>query len=179
MANPARLYRFRLTVSDVDRGFYESLDFRAAMHPSESEAYLLTRVLAYSLNYESGLEFAPGLSSSDEPALHLLGPNGIALWIEIGNPSSRKLHKAAKASKKVRVYTYKDPESLKKEAAGQAIHRAGEIEVFALGSPFLNALAGVLQRDNEWGLIHNDGELTVTVGEESILGSITQHSLDP
>ena len=69
MANPSTLYRFKLSVSDVDRGFYENLDFRVAMHPSENEAYLLSRVLAYALNYESGLEFSVGLCDPDEPAL--------------------------------------------------------------------------------------------------------------
>src|ERR1700722_14698215 len=51
MANLATLYRFKLSVSDVDRGVYEDLDFRVPMHPSENAAYLLSRVLAYALNY--------------------------------------------------------------------------------------------------------------------------------
>ena len=150
------------------------------MHPSESEDFLITRVLAYALNLQEGLEFSQGLCVPDEPAMRVLGENGgIALWIDIGNPAAHRLHKAAKASRRVRVYTYKDPENLKREASGERIHRAEEIEIFSLGADFLRELGGALKRDNQWGLIHNEGELTVTFGEDqSALGTLTQHRLE-
>jgi uncharacterized protein YaeQ len=178
MANPSTLYRFRITVSDVERGFYDDIDFRAAMHPSENESYLLTRVIAFALHYASGLEFSAGLSTSDEPAIQLKDANGtIDQWIEIGNPSPRKLHKGSKAARSVWVYTYKDPENLKKEAAKETIHKADEIRIFALSEPFLSALAKLLKRDNQWGLIRNEGELVVTVGQESVSGTLVPHRL--
>lgn len=85
------LYRFQIELSDIDRGVYETLDFRAALHPSEAAPYLLSRVLAYVLTYQEGLEFSPGgLADPEAPALRLLGNhNAIDLWIEIGNPSAR------------------------------------------------------------------------------------------
>ena len=61
MAQPSTLYRFRIDLTDIDRGVYETLDLRLAMHPSESETYLVTRVLAYALNYASDLEFSKAL----------------------------------------------------------------------------------------------------------------------
>ncbi|MGZ3712301.1 MAG: YaeQ family protein, partial [Bdellovibrionota bacterium] len=30
------LYRFQINLSDIDRGHYDQLDFRMAMHPSET-----------------------------------------------------------------------------------------------------------------------------------------------
>src|SRR5258707_1232333 len=97
MAQLATLYRFRIELSDVDRGVYQPLDFRVAMHPSESPLFLVTRILAFALNTQEGLEFTPtGLSDPDEPCLRIANPRGgLSLWIEIGNPSARKLHKAA------------------------------------------------------------------------------------
>jgi uncharacterized protein YaeQ len=69
MALASTLYRFRIDLSDVDRGVYETLDFRIAQHPSETTTYLLTRVLAYALNTQPGLEFSSGgLSDPDAPA---------------------------------------------------------------------------------------------------------------
>lgn len=178
MAAPSTLYRFRLDVSDVERSFYEPIDLRIAMHPSESLPYLLTRVIAYALNQETGLEITPGLCMADEPALFVPSPaGGLAKWIEIGNPSARRLHKAAKAARVVRVYTYKDPEQLKREAASESVYRAGEIEVFALEPSFLESLAGVLKRDNSWALIHDDGELIITAGEETHMGKLVPHRL--
>ena len=64
------LYRFLIDLSDVDRNIYQTLDFRIAQHPSEIPAYLLTRVLAYALQYQEGLEFsAAGLSDPDAAAI--------------------------------------------------------------------------------------------------------------
>lgn len=169
MAHPSTLYRFRLQISDMDRGCYDALDFRVAMHPSESPHFLLTRVLAFALNWQDGLEFTPGgLSDPDEPAIRVPDPNGSPkLWIEIGNPSARKLHKAAKASPKVMVYTYKDADLLLKEMASADVYHAERIGIFALAPAFLNQLATWLGRDNSWSVMHDDGSLMVSQGEQS------------
>ena len=49
MALTATMYRFEVDLSDVDRGVYEQFEVRAAQHPSESEEFFVTRVLAYVL----------------------------------------------------------------------------------------------------------------------------------
>ena len=178
MAQGSTLYRFKIELSDVGRSIYESLSFRVAMHASESPPFLLTRVLAYILNYEDGLEFSAGLSTPEEPAIRLLDSNGaIAKWIDIGNPTARRIHKASKASKNVLVYTYKDPENLKKEVAGEQVHRVEEIEVFSFQSSFLKELEDVLARDNAWTVIHDEGDLIVTSGERTWMGRVETHRL--
>ncbi len=170
------LYRFRIEVSDVDRAAYPSLDLRVARHPSENEAYLLTRVIAYALSFEDDLELAPGLCAEDEPALFVRSTqgNGYRKWIEIGNPSARRLHKAAKASEQVQVYTYKDPANLAREVAGERVHRIERIEVYALAPEFLDALARGLEKDNAWALFRQEGELTISVGEQSYSTTLRQ-----
>ncbi len=178
MALPATLYRFKLEVSDIDRGYYGSIDTRVAMHPSESEPFLVTRVLAYALNHEEGLEFSAGLSTPDEPAIKRDGPNGRALtWIEIGNPSAKRLHKASKAAERVRVYTYKDVDNLKAEAAGEKIYQPERIEIFAFEPRFLESLIARIRRDNSWSVMHHDGELTVGIGDESYSTTVARQSL--
>jgi uncharacterized protein YaeQ len=180
MAAPSSLFRFRIELSDVERGVYRDLDFRIAQHPSETTDYLLTRVIAVALNQTEAdeLAIAPGLCAEDQPALSLKDDNGgYRLWIEIGNPSARRLHKASKAARSVRVYTYKDPENLKREVAGEKVHRQDQIEIFSLSPSFLKELASHLSRENRWGLIHNDGEVTVSTGDESIAGALKQHTL--
>ena len=100
MALGATIYHLQIELSDVDRGVYESLDLRVARHPSESMAYLLTRLIAYALLYEEGLAFSKGgLSSADEAPLTVRDLQGnLRAWIEIGTPSGDRLHKASKAS---------------------------------------------------------------------------------
>lgn len=178
MGSPSTLYRFQIQLSDVDRGLYETFELRLAMHPSESLPYLLTRVIAYALNYQEGLKLTQGLADPDVPALEVRDLTGlIQMWIEVGTPSARRLHKASKASKSVRVYTYRDPELLLKEAKGETIHRAEHIEIFSLTPAFLNRLAETLDRDNEWELLRDDGELSVTVKETIVSGELKSHSL--
>ncbi len=57
------------------------------------------------------------------------------------------------------------------------IHRGDEIEVFAFEEEFLSSLAAVLRRDNQWSVIHNEGELVVTAGEATLIGTISSHRL--
>jgi uncharacterized protein YaeQ len=54
----ATVYSFEINLSDLDRNVYQALAFRVAKHPSESDAYLMTRVLAYCLEYREGLSFS-------------------------------------------------------------------------------------------------------------------------
>lgn len=168
MALTSTLYRFKIDASLVDRGVYETLDIRAARHPSETEEFLLTRVIAFALNMEDGLEFSKGLCDPDEPAIKRVSPGGETLaWIEIGNPAAARLHKASKACRRVAVYTYKDPQNILRECEGQRVHRAADIEIFAIDPKFLKAVAATLDRVNTWSLLANDGELTLTIGDEA------------
>lgn len=177
MAQPSTLYRFRIDLSDIDRGVYETLDFRVAQHPSETLIYLMTRVLAYALNFGDGVVFAPGgLSDPDSPCIHALSEHGKALlWIEIGNPSVRKLHKASKASDLVKVYTYKNPELLMNEVNESDVHQVDKIEFYSLDQKFLQGLAGIAKRDNSWTLLHSDGLLDLGVQDLSFNAELKRH----
>lgn len=169
MAHPSTLYRFRIDLADVDRNVFEKLDLRVAMHPSEALPYLLTRVLAFALNVDPELVFSPGgLSDPDQPAISAKDAGGgERVWIEIGNPSARKLHRAAKSSQVVKVYTYKDPDLLKKEIESNAVYNADRIEIYALDTDFLERLGSILERDNSWNILRSDDSVTVSSGEFS------------
>ncbi|WP_413560861.1 YaeQ family protein [Bdellovibrio sp. HCB209] len=173
------LYRFQIEFSDIDRGVYESLDFRVAQHPSETYPYMLSRVLAYCLMYQEHLEFTPGgLADPESPALRKLSLQGaIELWIEIGNPSSRKLHKASKVAKQVAVYTYKNPEVLLAEIRGNEVHRAEDLQLFAIDPKFLDQAGDKVEKNNRWTLLVQQGTLDLTIGEETISGEVKQVSL--
>jgi uncharacterized protein YaeQ len=179
MALTSTLYRFRISLSDVERSLYRDFDLRIAKHPSENDAYMLTRLLAYCLSYEEGLEFTPGLCEDGEPAIFVRDHSngGYSLWIEIGNPAARRLHKASKACANVLVYTYKDPANLLQSLKGEKIHRLEEIHAFALEPNFISMLANKLERDNEWTIFRQEGDLTVAVGEESFSSVLTQVAL--
>jgi uncharacterized protein YaeQ len=179
MGHPSTLFRFRIDLSDIDRGLYDQLDLRVAMHPSETPSYLLSRVLAYALSFEEGLEFTPGgLSDPDEPCLRSLSSRGgIGIWIEIGNPSARKLHKASKAAERVKVFTYKDPQLLLKEIRANDVHRAEALEIFSFSSGLLKSLEDSLEKDNRWNLVRNEESLMITTAASSFEGELLKHTV--
>lgn len=173
MALTSTLYRFQVDLSDVDRNLYQTLEFRAAMHPSESLPFFVTRVLAFCLNVREGLEFSPGISSPEEPAIRVMGPTGgIDLWIDIGNPAAKRIHKASKSAKEVLIYTHKDAQLLVAELKGAKVHRLEVIGLYSLDQRFLNSLGALLGRDNHWEITRNQGVLYVGIGKESFQGNI-------
>lgn len=169
MALSATLHRFGIELAHSDRGVYESLDLRVARHPSESAAFLLVRVLAYCIEYEPGIEFSKGgVSSVDEPAISIHDLTGERrVWIEVGAPSAERLHRAAKATPRVALYTDRRLEMLRAALAGARIHRAEEILVTAFPASFLRPLEARLERNLRWSVSIGDGHLYVTDGTQS------------
>ena len=179
MALTATMHHLIVTVSDVDRSVYETLDLRVARHPSESMRYLLTRTLAYCLSFEDGIAFSKGgLSSNDEPPIAVRDPTGVLLaWIDVGAPSAERLHKATKAARRVALFTHVDHALLLREARTRAIHKVDAIDVWRVEAAFLDALEPKIDRHMKLEIVRNDGQLYVTVGAWSIEGIITRASL--
>ena len=180
MALTSTIYTFDIELSDVDRNTYDSLSLRVACHPSETEEYLLTRVLAYCLEYAEGIAFSKGLSNPDEPAITVKDlTGGLRAWIEIGSPDAARLHRASKASPRVAVYTHKDPAQLLRALAGERIHRSDAIELYAVDRDLLSALAERLDRRMQFGVSRSDGQLYLAFGSETVTGSVERVPLGP
>lgn len=178
MALSSTIHHFDVDLADVDRGVYETLAIRAALHPSETEEFLLTRVLAYCLEYEEGIAFSKGICEGDEPAVWVRDPAGrIKAWIEIGTPDAARLHKAAKSADRVAVYTHKDPHSLLRRLVGERIHRAGEIPIHAVDRHFLSELIPLLDRRTSFHLSVTGRQLYLDVAGRSLTGAVTEHRI--
>lgn len=178
MALTATIYNFDIDLADADRHVYDALSLRVACHPSESGDYLVTRVLAYALEFTEGIEFSKGLSDPDEPAIAVRDLTGAwKAWIEIGNPDAARLHKAAKASPRVAVYSHKDPGQWLNRLAGQRIHRAEAIELWAIDRSFVGLLAARLERRMAFSLSVTDREMYLSIGKETLAGRAVRHVL--
>lgn len=173
MALGATLYRFAIELSDVERGVYESLDLRVARHPSESLRYMLARVLAYCLRYEEGIEMGRGVSTAEEPAVWVRDLRGeVTAWIEIGQPSAERLHRASKTGARVHIYAHADPRALLRDLERNPIHRREELEVHVLPGPLLDALEERVGRNERWSLTLAEGELYLTRDGETLQGRV-------
>lgn len=179
MALPSKLYRFKIELSDPEKAVYESLDFRVAQHPSETLTYLLTRVLAYVLSYEEGIEFSSaGLADPDAACIRVLDSSGNPqVWIEVGNPAARKIHRASKASGLVKIYTYKDPQVLLNELNSEPIHRKNDLQIYSISSKSLDQLERHIKKDNKWTVINMDGSLMINGEGFDLQCEVLQHRI--
>lgn len=174
MALTATIYNFTIDLADADRAVYESLDLRVARHPSESAEHMVTRVLAYCLEYTEGIAFSKGVSAPEEPAITVRDLTGaLKAWIEIGSPEAARLHKASKASPRVVVYTHKDPAQFLRNLEGARIHRSGAMEMHAVDRALVAALAARLERRMDLALSVSGRELYVSIGAETLTGTVT------
>src|SRR5688572_1098962 len=173
MALTATIYNFDVELADNDRSVYESLALRVAQHPSESDEYLIARVLAYLLEYREGIEFSRGVSEPEEPTLSIRDLTGrITTWIEIGTPDSTRLHKAAKAAERVVVYCHKEGAQWLKGLAAADIHRAGDIELYAFDRAFIAEMVGRLDRRMAFSVSISDRELYLSIGNDNLTGRV-------
>jgi uncharacterized protein YaeQ len=178
MAQPSLVHRFHIDLSDSDRGIYQALEFRAARHPSESETFFAARVLAYCLNAQEGLEMTAGIASPEEPALRVAGPTGmVILWIDIGFPEARRLHKASKLGAEVRVYLHKEPYHYLKDLEEEKIHRKDEVLFFSFPPGFLEDVGRALGRDNRGSLVVTGGTVYLELGGSALEGEVKTHRL--
>lgn len=178
MAQAATIYSFDIQLSDVDRGVYRALALRVARQPSETAEYLLTRVLAYCLECTDGIAFSRGLAEPDEPSLFVRDlTGGLQVWIEIGAPDAARIHRASKAAPRVAVYTHKDPEQLVRQLAGERIHRAEALEIYAIDRGLLAELAARLDRRTVFQLTVSAGHAYVTLGATTMEGPIRRYGL--
>jgi uncharacterized protein YaeQ len=178
LALGATIYNFAIQLSDVDRGVYESLALKVARHPSEAEDHLVTRVLAYCLELTEGLSFSRGLAQPDEPALAVRDLTGeLQAWIDIGAPDAARLHKAAKAAPRVAVYTHKAA-ALLRQLAGERIHRADAIELYAFDRALIDGLVARLERRMEFDLSVTDAHLFIALDGATLSGDLQKINRD-
>ncbi len=181
MARPSQLLSFEIDVSDVDRGVYEQVNLRVAQHPSETDIRMLTRVIAYSLHCRDALQLSKGgLSNGDDPALFAQDLTGaLSIWLDVGQPSPERLHRASKRAPRVIVYSYNATEAWLAKLRAANLYEAETIEVYTLDADGLAAVAQGLGRRNQWSLLLHEGLLLVTAGEASATWPLERHYLAP
>jgi uncharacterized protein YaeQ len=179
MALTATIYNFDVELADTDRQVYESLSLRLARHPSESDEYMIARLLAYLLEFTPGIEFSRGVSTPDEPTIAVRDLTGaMKTWIDIGTPDAERLHKASKLAESVVVYTHKDPSQFLKQLAGRKIHNDEALELYALDRSLIAALVVRLERRVAFSVSITDRELYLSIGADQLTGRIVRLNRD-
>lgn len=179
MAAGSTIHVFDVQLADVDRGVYEDLSLRVARHPSETDPFMATRVLAHCLEYEEGIAFgAGGISSKEEPAVLVKDLTGrVTAWIEVGAPDAQRLHSASKLAERTAVYTHRDPERLLASWEGKTIHRAGEIVLRSFAPGFIDSVVAELARRNTMTVSVTEGQLYLELNGATLSSRIHERRI--
>ena len=178
MAAGAVIHTFDVQIADVGRGVYDDVSLRMARHPSETDAFMVTRLLAYCLEYADGIAFTEGVSATDEPAVLVRDATGaITAWIEVGAPDADRLHRGSKLADRTVVYSHRDPAKLLPLWAGKKIHRADDIVLRTFDAGFVDAAAGAVERRNAVTLSVTEGQLYLDVNGTSLSSALHERPL--
>lgn len=106
MAISATINKVSLTISDMDKHYYQSHELTMAQHPSENNFRCMIRLIAFAINAHEQLTFTKGLGD-EEPELWQKALTGdIELWIDFGQLDEKRIRKACGRADKVIIYTY-------------------------------------------------------------------------
>jgi uncharacterized protein YaeQ len=161
MALKATIHKVELTVSDLDRGYYATHALTVALHPSETEARMMLRLMAFALHADEALTFTRGISSTDEPDLWQHHPDGtVAHWIELGQPDEKRLRKACGLARTVTIYCYgRQGPRLWRENQAQVLARFDNLAVRHVDEASEHALAALIHRQMRLNALIQDGQL--------------------
>ena len=107
MAQKSTIYKVELSVSDMDRHYYETHKLTVAKHPSETDERLMVRLVAFALNAHEQLELTKGLSTDDEPDIWQKSlSDELELWVSLGLPSEKIIRQSCGKANAVIVYCY-------------------------------------------------------------------------
>ncbi len=170
MAANATILKAELQVTDMDRHYYASHALTLAQHPSETDARLLVRLLAFALHADDRLEFGRGLSDEDEPSLWRRDYTGaIEQWIELGQPDETRLRKASARTQQLVVVGYggQAAEAWWKRN-GATLGRLKNLSVLEFADDEVAAATELLGRGMRVTAMIQDGELQLMDAERSI-----------
>ena len=170
MALKSTVYKFDLNVADLDRQVYGDFPLTLARHPSETEARMMLRLLAFALNAAEDLEFGRGISTDDEPDLWRKSLTGeVELWIDLGTPDPERLRKACGRSAEVVLYCYGNRATpVWWDKHGDGLKRFEHLRIWQIDDAGGDALAALASAGNAIQCTIEGGEAWVSAGDSSV-----------
>lgn len=167
MAQNATIYKVDLSVSDLDRHYYESHKLTIAKHPSETDERLMLRLIAFALNAEERLEMTKGLSAEDEPDIWQKSYSGeLEQWVTLGLPSEKVIRQSCSKSKAVVIYSYggRAADIWWEKTKGSTV-RFKNLRVVTFSETDTAALAALANRSMKLQVNIQEGEIMVSLDE--------------
>lgn len=175
MALTATIYKAELQISDMDRHYYATHALTLAQHPSETEARLMARLLAFALYADDRLEFGKGLSDDSEPALlRRAYTQEIELWIELGQPDEARIRKACHRAEQVVVINFAGPVGdIWWDKTAGSLRRFDNLTVLEVPAEAIATMVDIVERSSRWQCLIQDGEMQL-INEDAVV-VVTPH----
>lgn len=170
MAQKATIYKVELSVSDMDRHYYETHKLTVAKHPSETDERLMVRLLAFALNAHELLEMTKGISTDDEPDIWQKSlSDELELWVALGLPSEKTVRQSCGKSNAVNIYCYGGRTAdMWWDKIKNSTTRFDNLQVTNLTETDTSALAQLANRSMKLQVNIQDGEVMVSVDDRII-----------
>jgi len=167
MAQNATIYKVELSVSDMDRHYYETHKLTIAKHPSETDERLMVRILAFALNAHENLEMTKGLSTDDEPDIWQKSlSDELDVWVALGLPSEKVMRQSCGKARKVMVYPYGGkPAEIWWDKIKNSVIRFDNLQVVNLSEQDTAALSKLAARAMKMQVNIQEGDVMVSVGD--------------
>lgn len=170
MALKATIFKATLAISDLTRQYYATHTLTIAQHPSETEARMMIRLLAFALFANEELKFTRGLSSVEEPELWQKSLSGeLELWIDLGQPEVKRLRQACGKARQVAVIAYGGRAAeIWYQKNREELARLKNLAVINLVVQDQETLAGLVDRNMDLQLTISEEQLWLTGQERTV-----------
>ncbi len=170
MAQKATIYKVELSVSDMDRHYYETHKLTIAKHPSETDERMMVRLLAFALSAHEQLEMTKGLSTDDEPDIWQKSLSGeLELWVALGLPSEKVVRQSCAKARKVVLYCYGGKTAeIWWDKIKNSTTRFDNLQVFNFSEEDTAALAKHANRSMRLQVNIQDGDVMVSIDDNIV-----------
>lgn len=169
MAQKATIYKVELSVSDMDRHYYETHKLTVAKHPSETDERMMVRLMAFALSAHEHLEMTKGLSTDDEPDIWQKSLSGeLELWIALGLPSEKIVRQSCAKAKEVIIYAYGSTAEMWWDKIKNSTTRFDNLQVINLNEETTTALADLASRSMKLQVNIQDGEVMISADDSIV-----------
>ncbi len=171
MALKSTIFKFKISLSNLNIHFYEDYSLTVARHPSENNLRMMTRVLAFCLGAQHDLQFTKGISDDSEPDLWKINHDGsIDYWVELGHLDERRIRQACSKAKNIAIYTYQDHQSSQWfEAIHKSLTRFSHLSVLQFHWPLNLNFDDMVDRGMNFTISIEDNDLWLSMDEDRYL----------
>ncbi|MGJ8662101.1 MAG: YaeQ family protein [Marinicella sp.] len=168
MALKPTIYKLKISISDFNRDYYDTLQLTVALHPSENVERMMARIVAYCLNAQEYLTLTKGLSVVEEPDIWVKSlDDQIKLWIDMGEPAPDRVKKSSRLAAKVKVYSFNSKSDTWWEQTKNKVQPFSNVQFYQLDWLQIQALASLVERTMDWSLTISGDTVYITAADQA------------